>query len=71
MINPGDLIVFLAVLAIVAVFLKVVHWFISGGEDAGKDTPAPHREWPEAQAPPPPPGEPESDEILPSQSRSR
>ena len=69
MINAGDLTVFLAVLVVVAVFLKVVHCFIRSGEDTGKDAPVPQRELPEAQAPPP--EEPESDEILPSQSRSR
>jgi hypothetical protein len=36
MISPGDLLVFIAVVIIVAVFLKIVHLFITGGKQGAK-----------------------------------
>ena len=68
MISLGDLLVFVAVLVIVAVFLKILHSFIGG---APRELPAevhrqPHPETPAKVSPPK-----ESGKITASQSVSR
>jgi hypothetical protein len=69
MINPGDLLVFVAVLVIVAAFLRVAHWFISGGGHADKEAAAMQREPLETRARPPEAAD--SDKITASQSASK